>query len=810
MRASIKWLKDYVEFSQAPEKLADMLTMAGVPVEGMENRGEGLSKVVAGRITELTAHPNADKLLVARVDIGGETLRVVTGATNLKAGDVVPVARVGATLAGGVAIGATVFRGVESQGMLCSGDELGMDAKIVPPELRDGIYVLPADTAPGADALAAMGLDDTVLEFELTPNRADCFSVIGLAREVAALTGGTLKKPMLTLREEGKEKAGDLVSISIEEPGLCPRFAGRVLRDVKIGPSPAWLQRRVQAAGMRPINNVVDVTNFVMMEMGQPMHAYDYNLLSRHSIVVRRARPGERLTTLDGVKRELSPDMLVIADAVQAVGIAGVMGGLATEVTDSTRTVLLEAASFSGGSIRRTSKALGLRSEASGRFERGVDTANVVRALDRAAKLLEEMGACTVCPGIVDAYPAVQLPRQVTVEPAKINAYLGIDLPGAKMAEILRRLEFDVETQGDRLTVTVPTWRGDVSRPADISEEIARMWGYDNIPATTPFGNMKPGGQSYTQTIADRAKDVLTGLGFSEVITFSFTHPAVCDKLDLPADSELRQAIPVLNPITDDFPHMKTTLLGGVLQTVAANLAQRNEDVKVYELGAVYRPVSLPLTELPAEPPMLCGALGGKRFDLAWNQGRENVDFYDAKGAVEILLDKLGIAGYEVKQGEYTAMHPGKTALFVKDGDVLGAVGEVHPRVLDAFGLGRQAVYVFELDVALLVRHAALVGGYRPLPRFPAISRDLAVVLPAEVPAAAARAAIVASGGELLAEVRLFDVYTGGQVAEGCKSLAFALTFRAADRTLTDDEVDGHHRRIVSHLEASLSAKLRL
>lgn len=808
MRASIKWLKDYVEFSQAPEKLADMMTMAGVPVEAIEDRGQGLAKVVAGRITELTVHPNADKLFVCKVDIGNGTVKIVTGATNLKAGDVVPVALVGAKLAGGMEIQATSFRGVESQGMLCSGDELGMDAKIVPPELRDGIYILPADTQPGADALAVLGLDDTVLEFELTPNRADCFSVIGLAREVAALTGGTLKKPMLTLKEEGREKAGDLVSIVIEEPELCPRFAGRVLRDVKIGPSPAWLQRRVQAAGMRPISNVVDVTNFVMMEMGQPMHAYDYNLLSRHSIIVRRARPGERITTLDGAKRELSPDMLVIADAVQAVGIAGVMGGLATEVTGNTRTVLLEAASFNGGSIRRTSKALGLRSEASGRFERGVDTANVVRALDRAAKLLEEMGACTVCPGIVDTYPGVQLPRQVTVSPASLNTYLGVDVPAAKMTEILRRLEFDVDAQADKLVVTVPTWRGDVSRPADISEEIARMWGYDNIPATTPFGNMKPGGQSYTQTIADKAKDVLTGLGFSEIITFSFTHPAVCDKLDLPADSELRRAIPVLNPITDDFPQMKTSLMGGVLQTLAANLARKNDDQKIYELGAVYRPASLPLTELPAEPPMLCGALCGKRFDMAWNQGREAVDFYDAKGAVEILLEKLGIVGYVVEQGEYTAMHPGKTARFFKDGELIGAVGEVHPKVLDAFGIGRP-VYLFELDVAALVRHSQLVGAYRPLPRFPAIARDLAVVLPQAVPAAEVAAAITASGGELLTDVRLFDVYIGGQVADGARSLAFALTFRAADRTLTDEEVDAHFKRIVAHLETALSAKMR-
>lgn len=809
MRTSIKWLKEYVDFPDTPEGLAEKMTMAGVPVENLEHRGEGLAGVVVGRITELTAHPNADKLFVCKVDIGAKPVTIVTGATNLKAGDVVPVALPGAKLAGGLEIGTANFRGVESQGMLCSGEELGMDNKIVPPELRDGIYILPSYTKPGTDALAVLGLDDVVLEFELTPNRADCFSTMGLAREVAALTGGTLTKPMLMLKEEGGAKAGDLAAIEIKEPTLCARFTARILQDVKIGPSPAWLQRRVQAAGMRPISNVVDVTNFVMMELGQPMHAYDYSLLAKHTIIVRKANPGERLTTLDGVKRELTPDMLVIADAVQAVGLAGVMGGLATEVTTGTRTVLLEAASFNGASIRRTSKALGLRSEASGRFERGVNTADIIRALDRAAKLLEEMGACTVCPGVIDVYPDVQLPRQINFTPAQINARLGVDVPAAKMVDILRRLGFTVDGQPDKYLVTVPTWRGDVSRPDDLSEEIARIWGYDKIPLTTPAGNAKAGTQSYTQTIADRTKDILTGLGYSEIITFSFAHPAVFDKLNLPDDSELRSAIPILNPITDDFPLMKTTLMGGVLQTVAGNLARKNDDLRIYELGAVYRPHRLPLAELPAEPPMLCGALCGKRTDLAWNQPRDMVDFYDAKGAVEALLEKLGITGYEVRPGEYAAMHPGKTALFLKNGELLGAAGEAHPKVLDAFSLGRP-VYLFELDIAQLVKHAVLIGAYRSLPRFPAVARDLAVIVPQAVAAGEAAAAIAAAGGELLAGVRLFDMYTGEQVPAGAKSLAFALTFQAPDRTLTDDEVEGHYGRIVAHLETALGAKLRV
>jgi phenylalanyl-tRNA synthetase beta chain len=810
MRASIKWLKDYVEFSETPEQLADMLTMAGVPVENIEYLGQGIENVVTGKIVDLKAHPNANKLSICKLDNGSYGMAtIVTGATNVNVGDIVPVALDGAKLPTGLEIHTSDLRGVESQGMLCSTDELNIDSKLVAAEAREGIYILPNDTPIGIKIQAALGLDDVVLEFELTPNRADCFSIIGLAREVAALTGGTLKKPMLSLKEEGEGKANALAEVIIEDSTLCQRFTARILRDIKIGPSPVWMQHRIQAAGMRPINNVVDVTNFVMLEMGQPMHAYDYNLLSRHSITVRKARPGERITTLDGVKRELTTDMIVIADAVQAVGLAGVMGGLTTEVTANTQTVLLEAAAFNNASIRRTSRALGLRSEASGRFERGVDIANIIRALDRAARLLEEMGACKVCPGIIDNYPDIQLPKQVTFVPEKINAYLGLEVPQDKMVDILRSLEFEVELKGDKVRVTVPTWRGDVAREADISEEIARVYGYDKIPTTTPVGNFIRGDQRYAQTIADKVKDGMSAAGFSEVMTFSFTHPAVFDKLNLPADSDLRTAIPVLNPITDEFPLLRTTLLGGMLETVVGNIARKNENLKIYELGTVFRPHGLPLTELPDEPMMLSGALCGKRNEPKWNNGREAVDFYDAKGAVEAILEQLGIVDYEVVAGEYTAMHPGKTALIMKDGELLGAVGEAHPKVQDAFGLNNRRVYLFEFAMAQLVKYAALIGRYSPLPRFPAITRDLAVVLPVTVTADKVSKVIKESGGELLADLRLFDVYVGEQVAAGSKSLAFSLTFRAKDRTLTDEEVDKDYKQILVQLEKSLSAKLR-
>lgn len=808
MRASIKWLKDYVEFSQSPEELADLMTMAGVPVENIEYFGQGIEGVVTGKIIEALPHPNADRLTVCKVDIGREVVTIVTGATNISTGKVVPVAVVGSQLPNGMKMEPAVFRGITSNGMLCSADELGMDTKIIPPDAREGILLLPPDTQPGIDIKPVLGLDDIVLEFELTPNRADCFSILGLAREVAALTGGTMKKPMLTLRENSGQKAASMAEIRIEEPSLCPRFGARILTDVKVGPSPAWLQHRVQAAGMRPINNVVDVTNFVMLEMGQPMHAYDYNLLSRHTLIVRRANPGEPLTTLDGIKRELTPEMLVIADAGQAVGIAGVMGGLATEVTHSTTNVLLEAASFNGFNIRKTSRKLGLRSEASGRFERGVDTANIARALDRAAKLLEDMGACKVCSGIIDNYPGMQLPKQVIFTAGWINGYLGTDIPQATMTDILRRLEFDIDIQGEKIVVTVPTWRGDVALPADISEEIARVYGYDNILSTTPWGSITKGSQSETQTLIDKVKNTLAGAGFTESLSFSFTHPAIYDKLNIPQDSNLRQAIEIMNPITDDFPILRTTLLGNVLETLVRNLSRKNDDLKLVEIGAVYLPQQLPLQELPAEPVMICGAITGRRAEVSWNLSREQVDFFDAKGAVELVLERLGISGYQVQAGRLDSFHPGKTAIFVKEGDILATVGEIHPKVLNAFEISKK-VYAFEIPVDMLVKHAIVLNKYQSLPKFPAVTRDLAVVLSETANAAEVAATIKESAGPLLTELRLFDVYTGEQLGAGMKSLAFALTYRA-DRTLTDEEVDASVKIIIANLETALSAKIRV
>lgn len=810
MQASIKWLKEYVDFNQTPEVLAEMLTMAGVPVEGIRYLGKEIENVVTGKIVDIDTHPNANKLSICSIDVGKEKLIIVTGATNVRVGQIVPVALVGAKLPNNIVIQPTELRGIMSYGMLCSAAELNIDAKLLAPEKREGIYILSEDTPIGLDVREVLGLNDTVLEFELTANKADCFSMIGLAREIAALTGGALKKPMLTLKEAAVNKAGSLAKVSIQETSLCARFAARVLQDVKVGPSPNWMQERLRSAGMRPINNVVDVTNYVMLEMGQPMHAYDYNLLSRHSIIVRRANPGEKLTTLDSIKRELSTDMLVIADEVQAIGIAGVMGGLATEVTNVTQNVLLEAAAFNSASVRRTSRSLGLRSEASGRFERGVDVANIVRALDRAAKLLEEMGACQVCPGIIDVYPEMLLPKQVSFTPKAVNAYLGTDISKEEMLDILRKLEFAIDSSSseDKIVVNVPTWRGDVHGQADICEEIARIYGYNRIPSTLPKGEMLRGGQEYVQSIGDRIKTLLTGMGFNEIVSFSFTHPNVSDKLNIPKTDSLRKAIPIINPITDDFPILRTSLLGGVLETVARNLSRKNEDMKIYELGAVYLPHSLPLTTLPDEPLMLCGALLGRRQEVAWNHSKDVVDFYDAKGAVEEILESLGITGYEVIAGTHYSLHPGKTACFVKDDTVIASVGEVHPQVSDAFEIERK-VYAFEIAIDKLAQEATLNAKYVPLPKYPSISRDLALVLPKEISAAEVMKVIKANAGPWMTDLRLFDVYTGAQVPEGCKSMAFSMMFRSMEKTLTDNEVEVFHKNIIVSLEETFKAELR-
>lgn len=809
MQVSISWLKDYIDFEESAEMLAEKYTMAGIPVENVIRADEGMEKVVTGKIAQLTAHPDSDHLQVCQMDVGtGELLQIVTGAPNVKEGQIVPVALVGAHLPNGQKISKGKLRGVASNGMLCSADELRLDLENLPEEQKTGIYILPEDTAVGVPAKDVLGLDDVVLEFELTANRGDCFSVFGLVREAAVLTGNVPKWPEIKVREDDAAKAADMVKIGIDAPELCSRFSARVLKNVKLGPSPAWMQQRLAGAGIRSINNVVDVTNFVMVELGQPMHAYDYDAVAGHSLTARRAVAGENLHTLDDSSRLAKGDELVIADAEKAAGLAGIMGGLETEITEKTTTVVLEAASFNGASIRRTARACGLHSEASGRFERGVDVTKTVRALDRAAQLLQDMGACTVTQGVVDVYPVKKEEVSVAFTAEQINQRLGTEIPADKMTAILTSLGFGVQSQGGGYQVSVPSWRNDVSCMEDLSEEVARIYGFENIPSSLPHGRVMQGRQSDVQNFTDKIKSVLAGLGMNEELSFSFTHPSMFDKLQIPADSPLRQAVPIMNPLTDEYPLVRTTLLSSIFENTVRNFSRKNEDIRLFEVAPVFYPKALPIAEQPREVLKLAGLIMGRRNALGWNQGKEEVDFYDMKGIVEELLAQLSIANYTVEAGEHHAMHPGKTALFKKGREVIAAVGEVHPAVAAAFGIPKK-MFIFEMDVKTLMKYTAKGFHCDLLPKYPAISRDLAMLVDTDIAAGEIEQTIVKNGGKFLREVTLFDVYTGKQIAEGKKSLAFAIKFQSGDRTLTDEEADASFRNILSAVESKFHAELR-
>lgn len=809
MQVSISWLKDYIDFEESAEMLAEKYTMAGIPVENVIRADEGMEKVVTGKIAQLTAHPDSDHLQVCQMDVGtGELLQIVTGAPNVKEGQIVPVALVGAHLPNGQKISKGKLRGVASNGMLCSADELRLDLENLPEEQKTGIYILPEDTAVGVPAKDVLGLDDVVLEFELTANRGDCFSVFGLVREAAVLTGNAPKWPEIKVREDDAAKAADMVKIGIDAPELCSRFSARVLKNVKLGPSPAWMQQRLAGAGIRSINNVVDVTNFVMVELGQPMHAYDYDAVAGHSLTARRAVAGENLHTLDDSSRLAKGDELVIADAEKAAGLAGIMGGLETEITEKTTTVVLEAASFNGASIRRTARACGLHSEASGRFERGVDVTKTVRALDRAAQLLQDMGACTVTQGVVDVYPVKKEEASVAFTAEQINQRLGTEIPADKMTAILASLGFGVQSQGGGYQVSVPSWRNDVSCMEDLSEEVARIYGFENIPSSLPHGRVMQGRQSDVQNFTDKIKSVLTGLGMNEELSFSFTHPSMFDKLQIPADSPLRQAVPIMNPLTDEYPLVRTTLLSSIFENTVRNFSRKNEDIRLFEVAPVFYPKALPIAEQPREVLKLAGLIMGRRNALGWNQGKEEVDFYDMKGIVEELLAQLSIANYTVEAGEHHAMHPGKTALFKKGREVIAAVGEVHPAVAAAFGIPKK-MFIFEMDIKTLMKYTAKGFHCELLPKYPAISRDLAMLVDTDIAAGEIEQTIVKNGGKFLREVTLFDVYTGKQIAEGKKSLAFAIKFQSGDRTLTDEEADASFRNILSAVESKFHAELR-
>ncbi len=810
MQVSIKWLKDYIDFTETPEQLADKLTMAGIPVENVVDPGEGLEKVVTGRIEKLEPHQNSDHLQICTMNVGlAENIIIVTGAQNVAEGQVVPVAMVGAHLPNGMKISKGKLRGVASNGMLCSAQELKLDLEKLPEEQKTGIFILPSDTPVGIPAKDVLGLNDVVLEFELTANRADCFSVFGLVREIAAITGNKPHFPEIKVNEDDNTKLNDIFSVEIADPDLCSRFSTRMLKNVKIGPSPEWMQQRLEGAGIRSINNVVDVTNFVMIELGHPMHAYDYDKITGKKLIARRAIEGEELHTLDDTSRKAKGEMLVIADSEKAAGLAGIMGGFETEITDTTTTVVLESADFYGPCIRRTARACGLSSEASGRFERGVDSETTIKALDRAAQLLQEMGACTVCEGIVDVYPNPKQANYVTFTPEQINNHLGTNIAKDVMLNIITSVGFDVtKDENDEITVKVPSWRNDVTCMADISEEIARLHGFDKIKSTLPNGVSMQGTQSAKQTFIDKVKASLSSQGLYETISFALTNEETFNKLNIPQDSPLRKAVPIMNPLSDEYPLVRTTLLSSIFDNLARNLARKNDDVALFEVGSVFFPKALPVTELPDEVIKIAGAITGRRNAQGWNQANDMVDFYDAKGIIEELLANLRVTRYTVEAGTHYAMHPGKTALFKKGRDVIATVGEVHPAVLSAYGITKP-VYIFELDATTVMKYMAKDLKYKALPKYPATSRDLAMLVDVDVNAADIEKAMTKAAGQNLTQSTLFDVYTGKQVEEGKKSLAFSLTFQSNDKTLTDAEIDPAIEKIVAKLQKDFNANLR-
>lgn len=833
MRVSIKWLKEYVDVPMTAAELAAALTQRGVAVEAVESLNPGISGVLAGRIIALEPHPDpAVSLRVAKMDVaavGGNALTVVTGAPNIKVGDMVPVALTSAELPGGWKIGRQEFRGVYSHGMLCAESEL-LEGK--EPKEGEGVWILPPDVEPGTDIVDLLGLDGEVLLLDLTPNYAShCLSMLGVAREVAAITGGDLRLPAEAGGESAavpggggpdaggtvaEGEAASMVSVEIADPDLCSRYSAHILRDIRVGPSPLWMQNRLRAAGMRAINNIVDVTNYVMLEMGQPLHAFDYETLRGRRIVVRRARPGETMRTLDGQERALDSEMLVIADAEAPAAVAGVMGGLDTEVTEKTRTVLLESAHFENKNVRKTARKLGIFSEAQARFSKGVDPSGVVAAAQRAMALLEQIGAARRVPGVVDVYPRPAADKTVRLRPARVNMLTGLSLTVDEMTRSLQRLGLEVRAEGGgALLVTLPTRRPDLSEEIDLVEEIARVYGYDQIPATLPEGPARPGRRMPRQALELRVRQFLMGAGCYETVPYSLEDAGAQDRLRLPQDSPLRRVVRLSSPLTEEQAQLRTSTLSTTLAVLAHNAQRQVDDLAVFEIGPIYWPEgegSAATGGSAAREPrrVAIGAIGNARAK-GWGYGAEPADFYWLKGVVEALIGFLGLSGSGVEfvRSAHPSLHPGRQAELRVGGQSCGVLGEAHPDVTAAFGLsGRPVAAELDWDALAALALQAEVR-YQPLPRFPAVQRDLALVLPVEVAAARVAEVIRASAGNLLRDVRLFDLYQGAPVPAGKRSLAYSLTYRADDRTLTDAEVDAVHNGVREALRRDLGAELR-
>ncbi len=798
MNTALSWIKAYVpDLTCEDQEYMDAMTLSGTKVEGYSRRDKNLEKIVVGRIEKIERHPDADKLIVCQVDIGSEVIQIVTGAPNVKEGDKVPVVLDGGRVAGGhdggplpeegITIKAGRLRGVPSNGMMCSIEELGSDRNMYPEAPEFGIYIFDDDAEVGSDAVEALGLHDTVFEYEVTSNRVDCYSVIGIAREAAA----TFRKPFYAPQVRVTGNGGnveDYIAVEVEDRELCPRYCARVCTNIQIGPSPKWMQRRLAASGIRPINNLVDITNYVMEEYGQPMHAYDLDTIAGHKIIVRRAREGDVFRTLDGQERNLDADVLMICDAEKEVGIAGIMGGENSMITDEVKTVLFEAASFNGANIRKSAKRVGLRTDASGKFEKGLDPHNAEAAINRACQLIEELGCGEVVDGMVDVCGEMKEEVVLPFEPDQYNKLLGTEVSTEEMLDIFKRIEVRYDQTAG--TLTIPTFRQDLLHRCDIAEEVARFYGYDKIPLTLPTGEATTGKLPFKLRIEQKARDIAEYCGFSQGMCYSFESPKVFDRLLLDQDDPARAAISIANPLGEDFSVMRTLSLHGMLTSLATNYNRRNKNVRLYELGNIYVPKALPLTELPDER---------MQFTLGmYGDG----DFFTMKGVIEEFFDSIGLCGkltYDPNAGR-NFLHPGRQANVVYKGCVLGYLGEVHPEVCDNYDMKTRA-YVAVLDMPSVMPHATFDRKYEGIAKYPAVMRDISMVVPKEIMVGQIEDVIAQRGGKILEDYQLFDIYEGDQIKAGYKSVAYSITFRAKDRTLEEADITAAMKKILNGLE---------
>ena len=798
MLLPVKWLKEYVDIDEEVKTLSDKLNLSGSHVESIISLDRGIKKVVVGKILNIEKHPNADRLSITKIDVGGEVLQIVTGANNIKIGDYVPVALIGARLSKGVKIGKGKLRGVESDGMLCSLKELGFEDSIIPKAQRDGIFILDKEYPLGEDINKILNLFGEVIEFEITPNRPDCLSIIGMAREVCATFGKKLNYPPEEINEEFDDIENYINNVKIVDNDLCSRYYGKAIKDVKIQSSPLWLQLRLMEAGVRPINNIVDITNYVMLEYGVPLHAFDLSKIAGREIYIRRAVEGEKITTLDGAERNLEPSDLVIADGKKPVAIAGIMGGFDTEITESTNTIFIESAQFNKRNIRLTSKRLGLRTEASSRFERGVDPNLCEMACRRVCRLAELIGVGKIIENHIDEYEKKKEKRVIYLRPERVNKILGSDIKTDNMIEILKNLELEVEFSEGRLKVLVPTFRDDLKIEVDLIEEIGRIYGFHNMKPAHLKGILTKGGKSYKNAAEDKSKEILKGLGLNEITTYSFVSPKCFDKINLHEDSIKRRYIKLINPLGEDYSVMRTTLTPNMMEILSRNFNYGVDRAYAYEIGNIFIPTEFPIKDkLPLEKRTLCIGMYGE------------VDFYTIKGIVEEFLANVGIKGCDyLREENYPTFHPGRTANIIYNNKVLGVLGEIHPDVAKNYDI-KERTYICELDFDSIVEEAVFERKYKALPKYPAVERDIAVVINKDILVGDIEKVIWENGKDIIEEVNLFDVYTGDQILKDKKSVAFSIVYRSDKKTLTDDEVSRVHNNIIEKIEDTFDAKLR-